>query len=118
MSVSLHAASVPVLLRYLERLQHLVDAAEAGTADRGDAATDWLGARLAPDMLPFEQQVSIAAHFALRACYPLAGLAVPPYGDFPPTFDGLHQRLARVVDLLGVLDAAQFDGAAGRTLES
>lgn len=118
MSIALHAASVPVFLRYLERLRHLVDAAEAEVKARGDAPADWLGARLAPDMLPFEQQVSIAAHFALRACFPLAGLAVPPYGDFPPTFDGLRQRIARVVDLLGALDPLQFDGAASRTLES
>lgn len=118
MSITLHAASVPVFLRYLERLRHLVDAAEAGAKDRGDAAADWLGARLAPDMLPFEQQVSVAAHFALRACYPLAGLTVPPYGDFPATFDGLRRRIARVVELLGALDPTQFDGAASRRLES
>jgi uncharacterized protein len=118
MPLTLHTASVPVFLRYLERLRQLVDVAEAGVKDRGDAAADWLGARLAPDMLPFEQQVSIAAHFALRACYPLAGLAVPPYGDFPTTFDGLRQRIARVAGLLGALDPAQFDGAESRTLES
>ena len=118
MSIDLHAASVPVFLRYLERLRHLVDAAEACAADRGEAPADWLDARLAPDMLPFAQQVGIAAHFGLRACYPLAGLAVPPYGDFPPTFDGLRQRIARVLGLLGSLDPVRFDGAASRTLES
>jgi len=118
MPVTLHAASVPVFLRYLERLQHLVDAAEAAAADRGYAAADWLGARLAPDMLPFEQQVGIAAHFALRASHPLAGLAVPPYGDFPASFDGLRQRIARVAGLIGVLDPAPFEAAESRTLES
>jgi uncharacterized protein len=58
------------------------------------------------------------AGVGLRACYPLAGLAVPPYGDFPTTFDGLRQRIARVAGLLGALDPAQFDGADSRTLES
>ncbi|WP_341887251.1 DUF1993 domain-containing protein [Variovorax sp. YR752] len=116
--MTFHAASVPVFLSYLERLRHLVDAAEAFAVRRGDAAPEWLEARLAADMLPFEQQVSIAAHFALRACFPLAGLPVPPYGDFPATFDGLRQRIARVVELLGALDPAQFEGAGSRVAHS
>lgn len=118
MALDLHAASVPVFLRYLERLRHLVDAAEAFATGRGDAASEWLDARLAADMLPFGQQVSIAANFALRACFPLAGLPVPPYGDFPTSFDGLRQRIARVVELLGALDPAQFEGAESRVPQS
>ena len=118
MSFGLHEASVPVFLRYLDRLRGLVDAAEAHAQAHAMDAGELRSARLAPDMLPFETQVSIAAHFALRACLPLAGQAVPEYGDFPPSFDGLRSRIGRVVGLLQSLTPAQFAGAESRVIES
>ncbi|HEY5800040.1 MAG TPA: DUF1993 domain-containing protein [Burkholderiaceae bacterium] len=99
---ALYATSVPVLQRYLARLTALVD--RAGGADL-------LAARLAPDMLPFATQAEIAANFALRAAYPLAGLPVPDYGAFAATADGLRQRIARVQTLLAQLDPSRFDAA-------
>ena len=93
-------ASVPVFLRYLDRLGTWVDRA-------GDTPA-LLAARLAPDMLPFHTQVEVAANFALRTCFPLAGLPVPPYGDQPPTADGLRRRLTRASALVGALDPAAF----------
>jgi hypothetical protein len=104
-----HTGSVPVFLRYLHRLQRFVDIAEA--AD--DTAV--LGAALIPGMLPFAVQVEVASNFALRACFPLAGRPVPPYGDFPDTFDGLRQRLARTRDLVAALPAAAFTHNAAIT---
>ncbi|MET0349797.1 MAG: DUF1993 domain-containing protein [Rhizobacter sp.] len=95
-------ASVPVFLRYLGHLAKWVDQAEA----TGDPSV--LTARLAPDMLPFHTQVEVAANFALRTCFPLAGLPVPPYGDQPPTADGMRRRLARVSALVAALDPAAF----------
>lgn len=118
MSVDLHRASVPVCLRYLERLRGLLDVAEAHASSRGLAPAELLDARLAPDMLPFATQVEVAAQFTLRACFPLAGRAVPPDAEFPLTFDGLRATIARAASLLASLDPAQFDGSASRVLES
>ena len=118
MNAVLYEASVPVFLRYLERLGGLVDAAEACAAQGGRAADDVLAARLAPDMLPFATQVEIAANFGLRACFPLAGLPVPPYGEFAPGFDGLRARIGHVAGLLRALPPDRYAGAASRTLES
>jgi hypothetical protein len=98
MTSALYAASVPVLERYLERLAGLV-------AHADDVA---LAARLAPDMLPFAQQAEIAANFALRIAFPLAGRAVPPYGEFPATQAGLQARIARVRTLLADLRPGDF----------
>lgn len=117
-SYGLHQASVPVFLHYLDRLAGLVDTSEIQARERGIDAAELLAARLAPDMLPFSTQVEIAANFALRACFPLAGLPVPPYGEFPATFDGLRARIARVVTLLGALDPSAFNGAESRVHES
>ena len=106
MSGGLFDASIPVFLRYLDRLLALVDAAEAHAHAHQIDDSELLNARLAADMLPFATQVNIAANFALRAAFPLAGHVVPPYGEFPATFlqhgigladitqDGQHRRPA------------------------
>ena len=106
-----------VFLRFLERLAGIVETAQAHTFTRNLHPDELLGARLAPDMLPFSKQVEIAANFALRACFPLAGQPVPPYGESPDTFDGLHAHIARVRSLLGSLDPPAFDGAETRIIQ-
>jgi hypothetical protein len=118
MSIELHRVSVPVFHRYLDRLIDLLQVAEEHVKANGGAADAILHARLAPDMFPFSKQVEIAANFALRTCFPLAGQPVPPYGEFPETFDGLRARIARVKQLLDTLDPAAFNDAESRVLES
>jgi uncharacterized protein len=113
MSTALFEASHPVFLRYLSRLDHLV-----ATAQAHPQAAALLTARLAPDMLPFEMQVAIASGFTLRACFPLAGKAIPPETAFPSTFAGLHARIAHAAGLLGSLQRSQFEGAERRIIES
>ena len=114
----MYQTSLPVFLRYLDRLSDLVNVAEAHVQAQRPEASSLLDARLAPDMLPFEVQVQVAANFALRACFPLAGEDIPPYGDFPATFDGLRARIARVIDLLISLRPEQFKGSEERIIES
>jgi len=118
MSLALYEASVPVFLRYLDRLLGLVNTAELHVQSHNLAASELLSARLAPDMLPFEAQAMIAANFASRACFPLAGKAIPPYGEFPVTFDGLRSRINRVIALLKTLEPSQFEGGESRLIES
>lgn len=110
--------SLPVFLRYLDRLSELVDVAEAHVQSQRLEPSSLLDARLAPDMLPFEVQVQIAANFALRACFPLAGEDIPPYGDFPATFEGLRARITRVLGLLKSLRPEQFERSEERVIES
>lgn len=112
MPMSLYDASVPVFLRYLERLDGLVAIAGAH-----EDAPQLLNARLAPDMHAFSSQVQIAAGFALRACFPLAGQAVPSW-DEARSFGDLRARIASVVALLTALQRSQFDGAGERLIES
>jgi uncharacterized protein len=114
----LYEASVPVFLRYLERLKVFVDMAQVHSQSTAIAESVILNARIAPDMLPFELQITTAASFTLRACFPLAGLSIPPYGEFPSSFDGLRARLQRATDLLNSLPPDSFQDAASRTLTS
>ena len=94
MPIGLYEASIPVFLRYLERLAGLVDAAESHARSHKIEVAELLTARLTPDMLPFETQVRIAANFALRASFPLVGRDVPPYGEFEVSFAGLRECIA------------------------
>lgn len=118
MPIGLYEASIPVFLRYLERLAGLVDAAELHVRSHRIEAEELLNARLVPDMLLFETQVRIAANFALRACFPLAGRDIPPYGEFEVSFAGLRECIARAVDLVSSLESALFEGSESRILES
>ncbi len=102
----MYAASVPVFQRYLGQLAQMVDKGAAHGAD--------LQARLAPDMLPLGLQIDIASQFSLRACAPLAGLPVPPFGQGSASFADLHARIRRAQMFLSELTPAQMANGAQR----
>lgn len=107
----MYEACVPVCLRYLTQLAGFLDIAESTRAPGM-----LLGARLAPDMLPFDRQVHVTANFSLRACFGLCGKEVPPFGEFPATFDGLRANIAYAAGLLASLRPADFVGAESRVV--
>ncbi|WP_394791552.1 DUF1993 family protein [Rhodoferax sp.] len=104
----MYAASVSVFQRYLGQLAKMLQRAEASGLDPNAL----LQARLVPDMLPLALQAEIASNFAVRACAPLAGLEVPPFGEAGNSFAALQARIARVQQFLAALTPAQLaDGA-------
>jgi len=107
----MHAACVPVFSRYLGQLSHIAALAEAHASHEGIDPQQLLQARLAADMLPFAAQVDIAAQFSLRACAPLAGLAVPAFGGFSLSFAALQERVGRSSAFLAGLSPAQMQGS-------
>lgn len=108
--------ALDVFQRYLANTAALLDRAEAHCEGDPARCAALLDARLAPDMLPLRVQVEVVSNFALRALFPVAGLAVPEYGEFPGDFAGLRARLARTRGLLAGLSAEAFDSAEGRVL--
>ena len=118
MPLSLYDASVPVFLRYLERLGGMLDATEHFAKVHERSTAELLAARLAPDMLPLATQVVIAVNFTLRAAFPLVGEAVPPPRAFSGTIEGLRAQIAHASTLLRSLQPDRFLGAETRTLES
>lgn len=96
----------------------MLDIAASNIDAHGVSEEELLAARLAPDMLPLSSQIEIAVNFALRACFPLAGRPVPPFGEFLPTFAGLQARIARASALLAALNEADFAGAERRVIDS
>lgn len=114
----MYAASVPVFQRYLGQLAGMLDQAEAHATRRALDIPDLLQARLAPDMLPLALQIDIAAHFALRACAPLAGLEVPDFGEHSGSFEQLQARIRSNQAFLDTLTPEQMADSALRSCNS
>ncbi len=116
MSLTIHAASVPVFRHMLGALADVLEKAEAhAQASKYEPAT-LLGARLFPDMLPLTKQVQIATDFAKGASARLADAEVPRYEDNEQTFAELQQRIGKTLGFIDSLPASAFDGAEGRAI--
>ena len=74
MSISMHAASVPVFTQMLGSLSALLHKAESHAEQRKIDADALLQARLFPDMFPLRRQVQIACDFARGVSARLAGV--------------------------------------------
>ncbi|CAG2263468.1 MULTISPECIES: DUF1993 domain-containing protein [Burkholderia] len=116
MSISMYQASLPVLIRGLTNLQHILGKAQAHAAEKQIDPSVFIGARLYPDMLPLVRQVYIATDTAKGCAARLAGAEIPSYPDVEQTFDELHARIQKTIDYLKSFDAAQIDGSEARQI--
>lgn len=114
MSLSMHSASVPIFQRMLGNMLTWLDKAEAHAQARRFESANYLGLRLAPDMLPLVKQVQIASDAAKGCVARLAGQEVPKWADAEATLDDLRARIRRTIDFVGSVPAAQIDGSEGR----
>jgi uncharacterized protein len=110
----LYTASVPVFLRYCDRLRCLQARAVAHAESTATPVATLFAAKPMPQMLAFGVQAQIVCNFALRAAYPLAGLPRPDYGEFADDPIGLAARIAYVERQLHALPPSAFAEAAGR----
>lgn len=116
MSLSMYQASVPVFVRALSNLKHVLQKGEAHAAEKGYAADVLLQARLFPDMLPLVRQVQIATDMCKNGAARLAGVDPVPFADEETTFAELTARIDRAIEVLKTFDAAQIDGSEGRAV--
>ncbi len=116
MDFPLYHASVPVFQRYLRQLQGVLTQAEQHAEHQGLPEPTLLQARLAPGMLPMAVQVEAAVSFVFRACAPLVGQAVPPFGEHGASFTALQARVAEGLAFLDTLQPEDFADAALRQI--
>jgi hypothetical protein len=116
MTVSLHAAAVPVFQQMLGGLSDVLDKAAAHATERKIDPNAYLQLRLYPDMFPLLRQVQIACDFAKSVSARLAQAEVPAWEDSETSFDDLQARIARTQAFLASLDAANFEGADAREI--
>lgn len=117
MTISMFQASIPLFIRSLTNLAAILKKAENYAAAKKIDPSVLIGARLAPDMFPLSRQVQIATDIAKGGAARLAGVEVPSYADTETTFEDLQARIAKTIDFMKGLSAAQVDGSEGRDIQ-
>lgn len=117
MTMTLHASCVPTLRLALSNMLAWLDKAQAHADARRFDSANYLGLRLAPDMLPFASQVRIACDTAKRGVARLTGLEVPVHADDESTLEQLRERIRSVIGILDGVPVEAFDGSATRAIE-
>lgn len=116
MSISMHAASAPIFVRTLNNMLAWLDKAQAHAESRKFETANFLGLRLAPDMLPFTRQVQITTD-GIKGCMArLAGQEVPKWDDNETSFDELRSRIRKTLDYVATFTAAQIDGTESKEI--
>lgn len=116
MTISMHQASIPVFLRALDNLRHVLQKGEAFAVEKGFEPEVLLQQRLIADMLPLVRQVQIATDLAKNGSFRLAGMDPPKFEDDETTFAQLYARLDRAITLMREIAPAQVDGSEARPI--
>ena len=116
MTISMHSASAPVFARMLANLLTWLDKAEAHAAARRFDTANYLGLRLAPDMLAFARQIQIASDAPKGCMARLAGQEIPAWEDNEASLADLRARVRRTIDYVSSFTPAQIDGSESRPI--
>jgi hypothetical protein len=116
MPFSIHQASVPVFIQFLESLSAVLGKAAAHAQARKVEPAVFCQLRLSPDMLPLARQVSIACDFAKLATARLAAVEAPKHADDEKDFIQLQERIARTLDFVRSVPQADVEAGADRSV--
>lgn len=116
MTLSMYQASVPVFIRALGNLAHVLKKGEAHASARHVTDEVLLQTRLIPDMLPLVKQVQIATDMAKNGAARLAGVDPLKFDDNETTLNELYARIERAIDYLKTFTPGQIDGSETRAI--
>lgn len=116
MSLTLHSICTPIFVRTLTNMLAWLDKAEQHAVVRKFDPTNYLGLRLAPDMLPFSRQIQITTDGVKGCMARLSGQEVPKWEDNEATLDELRARIRKALDYVQSFQAAQIDGNESREI--
>lgn len=116
MALSMHAASAPVFVKMLNNTLVWLDKAQAHAEARKFSPDNFLGLRLAPDMLPLSRQLQITSDTIKGGLARLAGVDVPQWEDKEVTLDDLRARIRKTIDYVQSFSPAQIDGSDEREI--
>ena len=117
MSISLYEVSIPAISRGLSNMSAILDKAAAHAAAKKYDSVVLAQLRLYPDMHPLVRQVQIACDTAKGAAGRLAGIEVPKHEDTETSFPELKARIAKTLDFVKSVTAAQLKDADSRSIE-
>lgn len=117
MTLSMYQACVPVFLRGLDNLEHILKKGhEHANAEKIDPSV-LLGARLYPNMFPLTRQVQVATDLAKGGGSRLAGQEPPSFEDKERTFEELLARIEKTRAHLKSFKPDQIDGSEERIVK-
>lgn len=117
MSFSIYAASIPVMVRALGVMSHLLERGAAHATEHRLDPSELTGARLAPDMYDLVGQVQRASDTSKFTGQRPSGVAAPGFPDTETTFEELQARISQTVGYLWSLDPSALEGAEDRPVE-
>lgn len=114
MSLSMYAASAEVYGRMLRNLLTWLDKAEAHARARGYDSAQFLGMKLAADMLPLGSQVAIASDVARMGVARLGAVEMAAWAGPSDSFDALRARVRDAIAFIDGISPDQLAGGAAR----
>jgi uncharacterized protein len=117
MKISMHAMSHDVFKHALLQLQYVMEKAVANAKARNFETSVLVGARLAPDMLPFAKQIQLTSDFAKNSMARLAGIDPPKFEDTETTMDELFARVKKTIDFIDSVPPASLEGSETRDIK-
>ncbi len=116
MSISMSSASLPIFQSMLGNLSHFLDKAQAFADSKKCDPAALTQYRLAPDMLPFTRQITIACDAAKFGVARLAGVEAPSFTDNETTLAELKERIAKTIAFLSSVPASSIDGTEDKDI--
>ncbi len=116
MSINLYDSLVPSYTTVLTGLSIVLAKGAEFAVERKIDPSVLLASRLAPDMFALTRQVQIATDNVKGSIARLSGQEVPSWPDTETTFEELHARIAKALELIKVANRADFEGADTRVL--
>ncbi len=101
--------TIPLFIKALTQVDHLLKTAEAFVAEKGIGESEILEARLAPDMFHFTKQIQVVCDNAKGSSARLAGIEAPKFEDNEKSLAELRTRVANTLEFLGTFSTHQFD---------
>jgi len=117
MKISMYAMSHDVFKKALTQLLHVMEKGVANAKARNFDTSVIVGARLAPDMLPFVKQIQLTSDFAKNSMARLAGVDPPKFEDNETTMDELFARVRKTIEYIDSVPAASLDGSEDRDIK-
>ncbi len=110
MALSLYDMSVPVFVRGLGQLSHVLEKGLAHAQASGIDPAVLVGARLAPDMFTLAGQVQSASDASKLGTARLAAITAPSFPDTETTWEELQARVTKTIEFLQGVDRKLIDG--------
>ncbi len=116
MTLSMYQAAVPVFVRALGNLTHVLKKGEAHAKSKNVTDEVLLQTRLIPDMLPLVKQVQIACDMATRGTARLAGVEPMSFEDNETTLEQVYSRIERAIEYINTFKPEQIDDSEARSI--